>query len=344
MPAKLKDVAKAAGVAINTASSILNSRKDSWASEETKKRVRDAAEKLGYVPNRIARGLSLGKFNTIGLIIPDLHNPFYSALITEIEAELIKRDYDLIIEDTHLDFKRERMCLDKIINRQIDGIIINPINPDIFKAQLEPLAKSGTAITVLGRTPEDSPLNSVQVDLHESVNLAFQYLAEQGHRKIGFVLHELAPQETATPRIARFKEALTRYQLDSPPEFQIQCKPTMAAARNAFKTMLKEHSKESLPTAFICLNDLLAIGSIRAATESGLNIPDDISIIGVDNIPVAEFLTTSLTTISQPIRQMAVHAVESVLSNASTNTKKVLHGELIIRESTGPALDRLAST
>ena len=87
MVVKLKDVAKAAGVAINTASSILNSRKDSWASEETKQRVRDAAEKLGYTPNRIARGLSLGKTNTIGLIIPDLQNPFYSALVTEIETE-----------------------------------------------------------------------------------------------------------------------------------------------------------------------------------------------------------------------------------------------------------------
>jgi len=337
MPVKLKDVAEAAGVATNTASSILNSRKDSWASEETKKRVFEIAKKLGYTPNRIARGLSLGKFNTVGLIIPDLHNPFYSALITEIEAELIKRDHDLIIEDTHLDFLSEKLCLNKIINRQIDGIIINPINPDIFKAQLEPLARSGTAITVLGEIPKGSQLNSVRVDLQKSVDLTIRYLAEQGHKKIGFILHEVASHQKPTPRIARFKETLTRYRLESPTEFLVQCKPTMEAARNAFKALLNKHPKESLPTAFVCLNDLLAIGTIRAASESGLNIPGDISIVGVDNIPVAEFLTVSLTTISQPIRQMAIHAVESVLNEASTIVETVLHGELIIRESTGQA-------
>ncbi len=339
MTVKLKDVAKEAGVAVNTASSILNSRKDSWASAETKQRVRDAAKKLGYVPNRLARGLSLGKFNTIGLIIPDLQNPFYSTLITEIETELIKRDYDLIIEDTRLDFKREQLILERIRNRQIDGMIINPINPEIFKSHLEPLNTSGTPVVVLGGPPEGSSLSSVLVDLDSSVNDAFKHLTELGHRNIGFIIHELAPQEKAAPRIARFNEALNQYNLTCPKKFTVLCKPTMNASRAAFCTLLNNHRKEDLPTAFVCMNDLLAIGAMRAAKEAGLTIPGDLSFIGFDNIPLAEFLFSSLTTVSQPIAEMARSAVEAVLDkNAATKkTNTVLSGQLIIRESTGPA-------
>jgi LacI family transcriptional regulator len=337
MAVKLKDVAQAAGVAINTASSILNARKDSWASEETKKKVRDAAERLGYTPNRLARGLSLGKFNTIGLIIPNLQNPFYSELVAAIETELIQHDYELIIEDTRLDFRREQECLSKITNRQIDGIIINPINPDIFKSHLEPLNKAGTPVIVLGGPPENSGLGSIQVNMDESVNEAFSHLADLGHRNIGFVFHDLAPHEKATPRVARFKKALKQYDLKSSSDFIVQCKPTLADARNAFAAMLKQHPKSVLPTAFVCLNDLLAIGAMRAAAESSLKIPHDISFIGVDNIPLAEFLPVSLTTIAQPIHEMAVHAVNAVLEIAKTPSKTILSSTLIIRESTGPA-------
>lgn len=339
MVVKLKDVAKAAGVAINTASSILNSRKDSWASEETKQRVRDAAEKLGYTPNRIARGLSLGKTNTIGLIIPDLQNPFYSALVTEIETEVIKRDYDLIIEDTRLDFKREQLCLNKITNRQIDGVIINPINPEIFKTHLETLAAAGTPVVVLGEPPKGSPLSFIQVDLNESVNAAFEHLASLGHKKIGFILHELASHQKAAPRIAQFKQALKKYKLESPEPFLVQCKPTLTDSHTAFKTLLKSRPRKEFPTAFVCMNDLLAIGAMRATTEAGLKIPADISFVGVDNIPIAEFLPVSLTTISQSLRQMAINAVAKVLDKTSVagGSKTILSGQLIIRESTGPA-------
>ncbi|MCF7817532.1 MAG: LacI family transcriptional regulator [Kiritimatiellales bacterium] len=339
MAVKLKDVAAVAGVATNTASSILNSRKDSWASEDTKRRVREAAEQLGYTPNRIARGLSLGKTDTIGLIIPDLQNPFYSALVTEIETETIKRNYDLIIEDTRLDFHREMICLDKIANRQIDGLIINPINPDIFKTHLEPMAKSGMPVVVLGEPPKASSLNCIQINLNDGVNATFQHLAKMGHKKIGFILHEKASHQKATPRIARFKQALKKYNLESPEAFLIQCAPTLSGARDAFKALLEVHPKASLPTAFVCLNDLLAIGAMRAASEAGFNVPSDISFVGVDNIPVAEFMPVALTTIAQPIRQMAINAVAAVLDAdaSASGSKTMLSGQLIIRESTGPA-------
>lgn len=337
MNVRLKDVAKEAGVAVNTVSSILNSRKDSWASEETKQRVRDAAKKLGYVPNRMARGLILGKFNTIGLIIPDLQNPFYSALITEIETELIKRNYELIIEDTRLDFKRERLCLERIKGRQVDGIIINPINPAIFKTHLEPLAKSGTPVVVLGGPPENSSLCSVQVDLNSSINDAFRHLAELGHKKIGFILHKLAPQETAAPRTARFREAMNEHNLESPKEFLIQCEPTMEAAFEVFADLIASHPKKNLPTAFVCMNDLLAMGAMRAARDAKLAIPDDIAFVGVDDIPAARMLPISLTTISQPVHEMAVHVIEAVLEEKSARKKTILNGQLIVRESTGTA-------
>ncbi|MEA2068683.1 MAG: substrate-binding domain-containing protein [Verrucomicrobiota bacterium] len=240
-------------------------------------------------------------------------------------------------EDTRLDFKREQLCLEKIKSRQIDGMIINPINPEVFKTHLEPLNKSGIPVVVLGGPPEDSSISSVRVDLDNSVNDAFKHLTELGHRKLGFILHELAPHEKAAPRIARFNEALSQYNLISPKEFLLECRPTMSASYKAFHALLEKYPKEKLPSAFVCMNDLLAIGAMRATKEVGLAIPKDISFVGVDDIPLAKFLTVSLTTISQPIQQMAINVVSAVLDKTPEPSKATLSGQLIIRESTGPA-------
>lgn len=122
MKIRLKEVAARAGVAVNTASTILNRRPNSWASKETEARVFKAAEDLGYRPNRAALGLRSGKFHTVALLIPDLHNPFYTAFADLLEVEVEKHGYDLLIESWRTDLDRERHCLSDIIDRQVDGV------------------------------------------------------------------------------------------------------------------------------------------------------------------------------------------------------------------------------
>src|SRR5688572_10183416 len=122
MKVRLKDVAARAGVAINTASTILNRRPNSWASKETEERVFRAAQELGYKPNRAAVALRSGKFNSIALLIPDLHNPFYCAFADLLEREAEKRNYDLLVESWRTDLDRERHCLEDIVDREVDGV------------------------------------------------------------------------------------------------------------------------------------------------------------------------------------------------------------------------------
>lgn len=336
-PVMLKDVASAARVAVNTASSILNNRRDSWASEETKCRVREVAKKMGYRPNRIALSLSTGKSHTIGLLIPDLQNPFFSALVAEMENAVIRYDLGLTIEDSRLDIQRELRCLKNIASRQIDGLIVVPLRPDALRGELNQMIASGRSLVLLGEPPEETSFHCVRVDLAGAVNRAFKHLADLGHRRIGLILHPLMTERVEALRLRIFDEAFARNSLGSPRAFRLYCKPTMEDAKRVFHNTL-ERSPANFPTAFVCFNDFIAIGAMRAAVEAGLKIPRDISFVGVDDIPIAQYLPTALSTISQPTQKIAEAAVRLLMATRSQKTGKTitLQGKFIPRESTGP--------
>jgi len=337
---RLVDVAKAAGVATNTASMILNQRSNCWASETTKKKVKEVAERLGYRPSRIALAVQRGRYNTIGLVISDLNNPFFSnfAYLLELAAE--KKGHDLIIEHSRFDLNREIRCLDSLIDRGVDGIIAHLIDPPAQVKLLEQKIKHGVPMVAIGpRGTTPLPVDSIRVDFEIGLKQALLHLKELGHNRVGFI--RALPQNQIDPRQEVFFQVATRLGFE-PQNLSLEASDqNLSSAKDAFNRLIQNPIRRR-PTAVIGLNDLCAIGALRGAREAQLRVPQDLSVIGVDNIFLCDYTCPSLTTIDQPIREIGMQAVQMLFDRIDNKTnasplEKVLPSKLILRESTGQA-------
>ena len=330
-------------MAINTASMILNNRPNCWAAEATRKRVLAAAEQLAYRPNRIALAVKRGRFDTIGLIVPDLNNPFFMSLADQIEQAAEARGCDLLVEHSRVDLKREVRCLESILDRQVDGIIACLMDPPMQSDVLKKQIKFGVPIVVAG--PEGRkplPVDLISVDVAGGLRRALLCLKRMGHSRVAFI-RALAENQGDNLRQQVF------FQVASEPELGFagidlsaeSSDHSLAGARAAFHRLITK-PRDKRPTAVVGLNDLCALGAMRGAQEVGLRIPQDMSIIGVDNIAFCEYTSPSLTTIAQPVRAIAQQTVRLLFQRingqgAAEPQVKKLTSKLILRESSGPA-------
>lgn len=337
---RLQDVAEKAGVAVNTASVILNNRSYCWASKATQERVFQAAEELGYRASKAAVGIRLGKFHNIGVVLPDLENPHYMASARLMEGEAQDRGYDLIIEHSRMDIEREARCLENIFERQVDGVIWHAIDATIHLPLIERLWKRGLPLVILTAKPSRPlPSDSIAVDFDNGIRDAMKHLASLGHRNVGFV-SSLAKGQRDGGRLKLFASLCKSENLTFRKEWMITTDYRIAGVQEAFERALKQWGNDR-PTGMICLNDMAAIGVLRGATCSGLRVPENLSVIGIDDIPLAAFLSTPLTTIRQPIEQIAHAAVQQLLTRIESNdfpppVHCVFSSSLMIRESTAP--------
>lgn len=336
---RLKDVAARAGVAVNTASTILNRRPNSWASAATEERVFLAAAELGYKPNRAAQSLRRGRFNAIAFVIADLNNPFYTAFADALEEAAGERGYDVIIETWRNDLSRERRILDELENRQVDGIAAFLSDPESHRTYLGALARQETPFIVLSSTGTAAlPVDAVLADFESGLAVAVDSLAQLGHRRFAFV-SALAEGQFAGKRRELFLRLLASRGLVDSAFSVIDCAPTVAGAHDSAAALLRSQER---PTAIIAMNDIAAIGVMRAATDAGLQIPRDVSVVGADDIPLGVFLPVSLSTIAQPIGEMARFTVEQLISRIEakefepTPVTKIFPTRYIARESVGP--------
>ena len=336
---RLVDVAKAAGVATNTASMILNQRPNCWASDVTKQKVKEAADRLGYRPSRIALAVQRGRYNTIGLMITDLNNPFFSHFASQLEYAAEKKGFDLIIEHSRFDLDRENRCLNNLLDRQVDGIIAHLVDPHAQRGILEEKIKYGVPILVLGpQTDSPLPVDSIATDFEDGLTQALLHLKELGHSRVGFI-RTLAKNQVDFRQDGFFTVA-TRLGFAARDLSFESSDQSLASVKDAFNRLIKDTQRK--PTAVIGLNDLCAIASLRGAWEAGLRVPQDISVIGFDNILLSDYTCPSLTTIAQPISQICLEAMEILLDrilgkNKGAPAPKTLSSKLIIRESTGHA-------
>lgn len=339
---RLKDVAERAGVAVNTASTILNRRSNSWASKATEARVFKAAEDLGYRPNRAALALRMGRSNAIGLLIPDLHNPFYTAFADLLEMEAERAGCDLVIESWRTSLEREQHCLSEIVERQVDGVAAFLSDNETHRAFLAGQFDKGRPFVALSVTggpalPVDSVLTDFSTGLHEAVDA----LCALGHRSFVFVC-ALSEGQGDGNRPALFRQMLSEKGISENGFEFVRSGPEIEDARSSCAEFF-QHRQDRLPTALIALNDLSAIGAMRAAADRGLVVPRDLSVVGVDNIPLAQFLPVSLSTIAQPIREMAQRTSVLLLDRIANGRQKshreqaVFSTRFIPRESIGPA-------
>ena len=332
---RLKDVAERAGVAVNTASTILNRRPNSWASKATMERVFAAAKELGYRPNRAAVALQSGRFNTVGLLIADLKNPYFTHIASVLGEEFERRGYDLVIESWRNDTERENKLLRDFVDRNVDGMLCFFSDIDAQQKFLEEQVSTGPPIVALAMAgAQHAAVDQVMADFGTGMRQAAEKLYADGHRKFAFLAARLKGHRVGK-RPALFEQIVG--ELKGTDLRMVDCGPEIREAREAAK---KVFSQEDRPTAFIALNDLTAIGVIRAAADCGLRVPEDVSVVGIDGVPLADHLTVSLSTVAQQHNEMLTKAVEFLMERIEGESgpprQALFETSFVQRESSGP--------
>jgi LacI family transcriptional regulator len=332
----IRDVARVAKVHPGTVSRALNAETRALVNRETADRVLQAAEQLGYRPNRIARGLKTNRSYTIGVLIPDITNPLFPPILRGIEDRLGEEGYTSLVVNTDNDPERERTHLEAMRARQVDGFISATARLD--RELLEEVAAGGAPPLVLvNRSLEDGSVPAVTVNDRQGIKLAVDHVIELGHARIG---HVAGPQNISTGhrRFAGFLEALDtvgRGRATADVRFARWFIEDEGARVSA--ELLDE--KPDL-TAIVAGNDLLALGCFDTLEARGLRCPEDISIVGFNDMPFVDRLRPPLTSVRVPQREIGTVAADLLLQTLSGESQPVreilLEPTLIVRGSTAP--------
>jgi LacI family transcriptional regulator len=329
----IRDVARLAEVHPGTVSRALNEQTRALVNEETAARVLRAADQLGYRPNPIARGLKTNRSYTIGVMIPDLTNPLFPPIVRGIEDQLGDAGYTLLIVNTDNDPERERSHIDAMRARQVDGFIAATARLDV--ELLHEAAAGGTPLVLVNRSLEDGSLPAVTVDDRRGIALAVDHVVKLGHRRIG---HVAGPQNVSTGhrRYLGFLEAMAAAGLEvSPDQVSFADAFTESEGVRACREVL---SHEPRLTAIVAANDRLAIGCYDALDAHGLSCPDDVSIVGFNDMPFIDRLRPPLTSVRIPQREIGSVAADLLLEQLSDGAvparEILLEPSLIVRAST----------
>ena len=292
-PPTQADVARAAGVSRTTVSYVLSNDGTVSIPDETRQRVRDVVRTLDYSPNRTAQRLRTQKTYTIAGIIEDITNPFHPALERGIQDVAEQHGYDLIMYNTDADPAKERKALDAALRNRVDGVIgsFAAIDLDDFGSLL---AAEIPMVWLTGQPPVRSlpGLDVVYVDNVRAAHRAVSYLAERGHSRIAMLAGHGHPQQD---RLIGYRQALEDHGLAAPDDYVQGQRFSIEEGKRAMGALL---ALETRPTGVFGASDLLAVGAILAIKEAGLRIPEDIAVVGFDNILVAEVVTPALTTVA----------------------------------------------
>ncbi len=336
----IRDVARVAQVHPGTVSRALNAETRSLVNEQTAERVLQAAAELGYRPNPIARGLKTNRSFTIGVLIPDITNPLFPPILRGIEDRLAEQGYTSLIVNTDNDPERERSHLGAMRARQVDGFISATARLD--REVLVELAAAGAPLVLVNRSLEDGSVPAVTVDDRSGIRLAVQHVASLGHSRIG---HLAGPQNTSTGhrRYVGFREAMADAGLAAPAERV--CFSDWFTEEQGARVCAEMLDRAPEVTAIVAANDLLAIGCYDALEARGLRCPDDVSIVGFNDMPLVDRLRPPLTTVRVPQREVGTVAAELLLERLADGSQPareiLLEPTLSVRGSTAaPRADR----
>src|SRR5689334_22374752 len=330
--ATIREVAESAGVSYATVSHVINNTR--VVTQETRERVLAAMVALDYRPNALARSLRQGKTNTIGLVLPDSANPFFAEISRSIEDEAFKKGYSVFLCNTELDTQRELFYVDVLSKKQVDGIIFVAAGDQADS--LDFLLRQGMPVVMIDRDLPNVEVDAVLTDHQLGGFLATQHLIELGHRLIACI----AGPSSITPsaeRITGYRKALEQAGLPFDESMLIRGDYHAESGMEITQSILQMDPR---PTAIFALNDLMALGALRAASEANCSVPKDLAVVGYDDLELARFTSPPLTTIAQPKREIGAQALTLLVDRISQKTRPpnrvVLPPELIVRGSTQP--------
>jgi LacI family transcriptional regulator len=332
-PVTLRDVAVRAGVHPATASRALNPETRILVSEETARRVLDAAVALGYRPNPVARSLRTRRSHTVGVLIPDLNNPLFPPIVRGLEDRLASAGYVALIGNTDSDDERERMVFEQMRARHVDGLVLATAR--LHHPLLAEASRAEMPVVLINRLAQDYSFPSVSVDNERGVRMAVAHLSALGHHRIA---HIAGPQEMSTglSRYRGFVTAMESARMEVDDDLIVFAKAfTVEEGRRCCRQLLERGGG---CTAIAAANDMLAVGCYEALDDAGLSCPDDISVVGFNDMPFIDRLRPPLTTIRFPHYQVGTEAAQLLLERIAEHAGPVkilyLAPELVIRGST----------
>ena len=331
--ATIREVAEIAGVSIATVSRVVNGRED--VSPETRELVQRVVRERGYTANRNARGLSAGKTGLIGATVPMLHHAYFSHILAGAAEGLYEQDMRLVLSPTMHEHHREVSLLERLMHGTTDGAVI--ILPEESSDELELLLNHGYRFVVIDPLlPLNERIPAVSAAHAAGADQAMKHLLSLGHMRVGAITGPRGWKATDDRRRGYYA-ALAAAGIMPDPQLEVESNFEIAGGASAAEQLL---DLAEPPTAIFCFNDNMAVGAMQTARARGVGVPEDLSIVGFDDLEEAEIVTPALTTIRQPLAEMGRIAVSLLMRLLDNQRLEALHVELgtrlVVRDSTAP--------
>jgi LacI family transcriptional regulator len=328
----IRDVARRAGVSIATVSRAVN--RIPTVAPELARRVWQAIDEVGYLPNTQARALVSGRSHMLGLIVSEITNPFFPELVQEFENLAVAQGYEVLIGSTNYSPERTESLIRRMLQRNVDGVAVMTFG--IEEDLVQKLVEREFPLVFVDAGPDLPNIRVLKVDYGEGIRQAVQHLAALGHRRIAFVSGPLRLRSAVARRDAFFK-SMAELGLTVPGEHMVEGDHTMEGGMGAMERLT---ALTELPTAVLCSNDMTAIGVLHALYRTTHNVPQDISVVGFDDIHLAQFMLPPLTTVQMSCKDLATAAVEALRAGIerdhprAAKTKWHIPTRLVVRQST----------
>jgi len=334
----IQEVAKRAGVSNATASRALN--RVPSVHPRLAKKVWRAASELGYYPNSLARGLVSGRTRILGLIVSAFTNPFFPEIIQSFENAAVENNYEILLVSTQHNFERMESSVRRMLERRVEGVAV--FTSGIEEQLLCQLQFRNLPLVLLDASSSLPRSVNLRIDYQQGIRQAVQHLAALRHESIAFITGPLRLQSAVTRKHA-FEEALREIGMRIDPRLVIEGDHTLEGGMRAFRALCEENLR---PTAVMCSNDISAIGVMREAYGRGIRVPEELSIIGFDDVHMAQFVVPPLTTVRISQGETGRLAFDALLAKleceqpSQESTEYVLSTDLVLRSSTALAMTR----
>lgn len=328
--ATIKDVAKHAGVSISTVSHVLN--KTRYVSVDISERVMQGVEELNYMPSALARSLKLKNTRTFGMLVTTSTNPFFAEVVKGVERRCYEQGYNLLLCNTEGDLARLDFNIDMLLQKQVDGLLL--MSDEIASQNLDIFSRHKPVPTVILDGGEANfPCDKIQDNSRQGGYLATSYLIEKGHTKIGCISGPRDKQATSE-RFSGYLQAMQEADLEINETWHAFGNFECEGGKQAFEAI---YASGSLPSALFVCNDMMAMGVISTANKLNISVPEDLSIIGYDDIKLAKYICPALTTIHQPKFNLGQKAFDTLLDKVQSKREESvdinLEPRLVVRDS-----------